>query len=48
MKAILIPSCETVEDAIDFVERFGEIVSVALQRGADGMIRGNALVRPRV
>ncbi len=45
MKAILIPSFDTVEDALDFVERHGEVVRVSLMRGQDGKVRGNALVR---
>ena len=42
--AVLIPLFVTVEDAIDYVEKFGEVVSVSLQRGEDGMVRGNAIV----
>jgi len=45
MVAILIPSFETPEAAIDWVHAQGEVIRICLMRGADGMIRGNALVR---
>lgn len=45
MRAVLIPSFDTVEEAIDWVEKHGTVVSVSLMRGADGKVRGNALVR---
>jgi hypothetical protein len=47
MIAILIPSFETVDAAIDYVEKHGEPVRICLLRGEDGKVRGNALVRPR-
>jgi hypothetical protein len=45
MIAVLVPSLPTVEAALDWLERFGVIVRVSLQRGPDGCIRGNGLVR---
>lgn len=45
MIAIHLPSFDTVEAALDWLEAQGEIVRVCLSRGADGMIRGTALVR---
>jgi hypothetical protein len=47
MIALLVPSFETPEAAIDWIEAQGEPIRVCLMRGADGMIRGNALIRPR-
>lgn len=45
MIAVVIPSSETVDAAIDHAERFGVVIRVCLLRGDDGRIRGNALVR---
>jgi hypothetical protein len=45
--AVLIPSFTTIEDAIDFVVAHGEPIRIILQRGQDGMIRGNATVRKK-
>lgn len=45
MLAILIPSFESPEAALDWVHAQGDVIRVCLMRGADGMIRGNALVR---
>ena len=47
MTAILVPSFETPEAALDWIELQGEPIRVCLMRGADGLIRGNALIRLR-
>ncbi len=37
--------CSKIEDAIDYFEEFGEIVSVTLLPGPDGYLRGSAMIR---
>jgi hypothetical protein len=44
MTAILVPSFETPEAALDWIELQGDPIRVCLMRGADGLIRGNAIV----
>lgn len=46
MVAVHLPSFESVELALDWLETQGAIVRVCLMRGNDGMVRGTALVRP--
>ena len=45
MIAIVIPSCDSIEAALDYVGQHGHPIRVCLMRGADGKVRGNALVR---
>jgi hypothetical protein len=45
MIAIHLPSFATETEALDWLQRQGEVVRVVLTRGPDGLIRGNALVR---
>jgi hypothetical protein len=45
--ALLVPSHATVDEAMDWLHQRGEVVRVCLMRGADGMVRGNAVVRLR-
>ncbi len=45
MLAILIPSFDTPEDALDWLDAQGTVLRVCLMRGMDGKVRGNALVR---
>lgn len=45
MYVVHLPSFDTVEDALDWVHAQGEVVRVCLLRGADGWIRGTALLK---
>ncbi len=45
MMVLHLPNFVTVEQALDWLDSRGKTVRVCLTAGADGMIRGTALVR---